>query len=137
MYGAILRRHPVTEKKNFTNQDTPSIIDTEYRNCNFAHSDAVFDDPNYVGHRLFPGDNTPRTFIHCNLTNCEPPPGSTIVKCNTAIIRTRVFDYQDDPIEIDGETVTINHYKRIVVGKRTESGYTYITPKEYPFEEEA
>lgn len=128
----------MTEKNNFSNQDTPPIVDTEYRNCNFSHTSAVQDGSNWKGHRLFPGDDTPRTFIHCNLINCEPPPGSTLVKCNCAIIRPEVSDFTDEPIEIDGETITVNHYKRIVYGKYTESGYEYlISPKEYPWEREA
>ena len=66
----------------FTNQDTPSIIDMEYYQCNFGHTDPVFDGSTWKGNRLFPGDKTPRTFKNCNLINCEPPPGSTVVKCN-------------------------------------------------------
>lgn len=128
----------MTEGKLFSNQDTPSVIDTAYRNCNFTHKTAVQDGSVWKGHRLFPGDDTPRTFIHCNLINCEPPPGSTLVKCNTAIIRREVFDYSDEPIEIDGEKITVNHYKRIVYGKYTEAGYEYLpTLKEYQWEREA
>lgn len=128
----------MTEKKLFTNQDTPSIIDTEYRNCNFGHTEAVKDNGQWKGHKLFPGDDTPRTFIDCNLINCEPPPGSTVIGGNKALIRSKVFDYAEDGIVIDGHAIVINHYKRIVLGKWTPSGYLhYPTPKEYLFEEEA
>ncbi len=128
----------MTEKKNFTNQDTPSIIDTEYHNCNFAHTDPVLDGGDWKGHRLFPGDDTPRTFIGCNLINCEPPPGSNVVKGNSAIIRPAVFQSASDDIVIDGVGVTINHLKRIVYGKCTPAGYEYLpTPKEYDFDEVA
>ena len=45
---------------------------------------------------------------------------------------------EDEPIEIDGETITMNHYKKIVLGKWTPSGYEYLpSAKEYPFEREA
>ena len=127
----------MTEKQNFSNQDIPSVMDTEYRNCNFTHTDAVQDGATWKGHRLFPGDNTPRTFIHCNMRNCEPPPGSTLIKSTCHVIRPEVFDFIDQPIEIDGETITVNHYNRIVYGKYTETGYEYLaTPKEYAWERE-
>lgn len=128
----------MTEKKLFTNQDTPSIIDTEYRNCNFGHSDPVQDGATWKGNRLFPGDDTPRTFLHCNLINCEPPPGSTVVDCNCVIVRPEVFQDASPDIEIDGESIIINHYKRIVYGKWTPSGYQYLpSPKEYHWDKEA
>lgn len=59
----------MTERRNFSFEQTPSIIDTEYVDCNFTQA---------VAHtRLFPGDDTPRTFIDCNLKNCDLGPGST------------------------------------------------------------
>lgn len=128
----------MTEKKLFVNQDTPSIIDTEYRNCNFGHTEAIEDAGRWKGHRLFPGDDTPRTFISCNLINCEPPPGSMVIGGNNAILQPKVFDYAENGIVIDGQPIVINHYKRIVYGKWTSQGYQYfLIPKEYLFEEEA
>lgn len=128
----------MTEKKLFVNQDTPSIIDTEYRNCNFGHDNPIQDGSSWKGNRLFPGDDTPRTFISCNLINCEPPPGSTVIGGNNAILQPKVFDYAENGIVIDGQPIVINHYKRIVYGKWTSQGYQYFsTPKEYLFEGEA
>ena len=128
----------MTRKKNFSNQDTPSIVDTEYSDCNFMHTSAILDGLDWKGHRLFPGDDTPRTFTNCNLANCEVSPGSIVVGCNTTIFRPEVFDFQDAPIEIDGESISINHYKRIVYGRWTPAGYEYRpTPEETLFEREA
>jgi hypothetical protein len=128
----------MTSKKNFSNQATPSIVDTEYHDCNFTHTNPVQDGALWKGNRLFPGDDTPRTFVNCNLRNCEPPPGSTIIGCHCAITRPEVFVSSSNDIEIDGETITINHYNRIVYGRYTSSGYEYFpSPKEYPFDREA
>ncbi len=125
------------KKRLFVNQDTPSIIDTEYQRCNFGHTDPFWDGSKWIGNRLFPGDNTSRTFIQCNLINCEPPPGSTILRCNCAIIRPEVLQGSSPDIVIDGEPIMIDHFKRIVYGKWTPQGYLYYpTPKEYPFDRE-
>jgi len=127
----------MTEEKYFANQDVPSVIDTEYRRCNFAHKAAIQVEGQWRGHRLFPGDDTPRNFIDCNLVNCELPPGSTVLHCNNAIITPEVFQGESADIIIDGESVVIQHFLRIVRGKWTPSGYIYFTPpKEYPFDKE-
>ncbi|MBN2560632.1 MAG: hypothetical protein JXQ75_06855 [Phycisphaerae bacterium] len=76
----------MTKHKNFAGKTTPAVIDVEYRDCNFSQRRPEERDGKKVGVRLFPGDDTPRTFIRCNLVNCEPPPGSTLVTCNTAIV---------------------------------------------------
>lgn len=122
----------MTKRKNFVNQTTPSIIDTEYLECNFGHTQPVDSGGGvFVGTRLFPGDDTPRTFTDCNLINCEVPPGSTVTGCNTAIIQRRLFDFSES-VTVDGQTVTIDHYKNVVHGRWTPSGYEYKgTPDEY------
>ena len=72
--------------KNFSGQLTPSEIDTEYSSCNFAQSGETDGLGGWLPTRIFPGDDTPRTFIECNMTNVLPPPGSTLIRCNTHLI---------------------------------------------------
>lgn len=96
-----------TEHKNFSGQATPSIIDIEYQRCNFAQ---VLSDPNLPNRvRLFPGDDTPRTFFRCNLVNCEVPPGSTVVKCNTSIVASNML-IGSITVTVDGRSSSIDFY---------------------------
>ena len=55
---------------NFRNQETPSLIGIEYECCCFAQSQPIDTASVKTGVRLFPGDDTARTFIKCNLVNC-------------------------------------------------------------------
>jgi len=127
----------MVEKKSFTNQDVPSVTDTEYKHCNFSHTSVIWEGPECRGHRLFPGDDTPRTFIECNLINCEPPPGSTLIDCNTTLLEPEVLINESDDIIIDGEAISIGHYKRVVHGKWTSAGYDLLpTPREKLFDKE-
>lgn len=95
------------EKKNFSNQQTPSVIKLEYHNCNFTQTQCAWKDSKAVGVRLFPGDDTPRTFINCNMTNCEPPPGSVTTNCNTAICERNLVIENED-IVIDGFSIVVD-----------------------------
>lgn len=122
----------MTQGRNFSNQATPTVVDTEYRDCNFAQSAPVWNESvqAWRGVRLFPGDDTPRTFIDCNLTNCEPPPGSTFRSCT--IVRRDVLT-SSEVITIDGVDFASNSYSHIVVGRYLSDG-TYddlATPLEY------
>ncbi len=72
--------------KNFSGQTTPKTIAKEYKECNFTQPQSVKVGGKMQGVRLFPGDDTPRTFIDCNMVNCEPPPGSTLTGCNTVVV---------------------------------------------------
>ena len=115
----------MTRMKNFSNQQTPSIIDTEYERCNFFQDQPVDSGGGVmVGVRLFPGDNTPRVFRECNLVNCEVPPGSTVDGGNTAII-VRSVVASTDTIIIDGQSIDVEHHSNFVHGKWTPSGYEY------------
>lgn len=115
----------MTERKNFSGQATPSIIDTEYRGCNFSQPAPVDSGGGvYVGVRLFPGDDTPRTFIECNLCNAEVPPGSTVVSCNTTIKRFNV-PTGTDTATIDGVTIEMRHHADYIYGRWTPDGYEY------------
>lgn len=96
----------MTRNKNFSGQQTPSVVDDTYYCCNFAQPQPVFhQDDSAHGVRLFPGDDTPRAFIQCNLTNCQVPPGSTMEECNTAIV-ARHQPVETEDVEVDGRTVT-------------------------------
>ncbi len=103
----------MTERKNFSGQATPSILDTEYSNCNFTQ---VLPDPNVVSDpneparvRIFPGDDTPRMFFRCNLVNCEVPPGSIVIKCNTSIIVHNSL-IGSIAVTVDGKSSSIDFY---------------------------
>jgi len=95
------------KRKNFTGTDIAAIpVDAEYLECNFAQP-APFNTNR--GHRLFPGDDTPRTFTRCNLVNCEPPPGSTLVLCNTTIAEYDIVSHTDEVV-VDSVVVSSVDY---------------------------
>jgi hypothetical protein len=98
-------RQVMTKGKNFSGQSTPSIIDDTYYRCNFTQPQPIFHrDGSAHGVRLFPGDDTPRSFLECNLTNCEIPPGSTVEECNTAVV-SRHQAIATEEVIVDGRTV--------------------------------
>lgn len=97
----------IVERKNFSGQATSSITDTEYSRCNFAQ---VLPDPNLPNRvRIFPGDDTPRTFFRCNLVNCQVPSGSIIIKCNTSIVVPNAL-IGSITVTVDGQSSSINFY---------------------------
>lgn len=71
--------------KNFSEGQLPYLLD-EYDGFTFRYHNPIDDAGTMRPHRLFPGDDTPRTFIDCNMVNCLPPPGSTVIRCNLKII---------------------------------------------------
>lgn len=103
--------------KNFSHLDELSIPKAdEYINCNFMRPAPDTSGPQPVGIRLWPGDDTPRIFRDCNLINCEPPPGSTIIGfCNTKIVEKQIPDFIDrivlngTPIHTRQRTLTRLH----------------------------
>ena len=118
--------------KNFMKLAIGDIpVDTEYRNCNFSQKTCVHGTDDPKGHRLFPGDDTPRTFIRCNMCNCEPPPGSVYINCPGTIKDFAVVD-DSDTITIDGLDIEQNNYVDIIYG-RYRDGYEYKpTPQKVP-----
>ncbi len=116
----------MTRLKNFMKDGpTPSIIDTEYGDCNFSQPAPVdIGDGVFQGIRIFPGDDTPRTFIHCNLVKCEAPPGSIVTRCNTTIVE-RNIDLITDTIVVDGESFDVVTKINRVHGRWTSSGYAH------------
>jgi hypothetical protein len=113
-------------KKNFAGVPVGDIpVDTEYKRCNFARPAPELGPP-VVGVRLFPGDDTPRTFIDCNLVNCEPPPGSTLIRCNTTLNQQGVLGELDEVI-LDGVPVSsVQHKKTLVYGRWNPDTESYI-----------
>ena len=99
--------------KNFSGQLTPAIkgqpaIVERYGNCNFTQPQ-----PNT---RIFPGDDTPREFIECNLVNCIVPAGCKLTRCNTTQVMRMVEDGTED-IVIDGKVNKIKKYVDRVLGR--------------------
>lgn len=113
--------------KNFSATDVVDIpVDSEYVSCNFTRPQPDTGGAQPVGIRLFPGDDTPRTFRSCNLVNCELPPGSTVIDCNTAVVEYGVFDY-DETITVDTVVVSTTTYTKAVVhGRYDPVGETYV-----------
>ncbi len=94
----------------------------------------MLDGSDYIGVRLWAGDDTPRTFTRCNLVNAEVPPGSTMIKCNTGIIRRGVVVDTED-VTVDAVLLfTIESKADIMYGSQTAPGvYDYLgTPIEDP-----
>ena len=127
-------------RQTFSWLDHPDVstipVDLEYDSCNFAR-EAPIDIGGGVmrGTRLFPGDDTPRTFTDCNLLNCEPPPGSILVDCNTHM--------SSPPVELVKDTVTLPNASVKSIKSRstlhhgrydpkTESYIDNPAPVEYP-----
>jgi hypothetical protein len=123
-------------EKNFSNMDPALIpVDTHYERCNFSRSQPELGPP-VVGVRLFPGDDTPRTFTDCNLMNCEPPPGSTLVNCTTWIVTPGELGPVDELV-VDGvveHTVQYHDrtvHARYVDGAYDRTGYPQTMPEDY------
>lgn len=111
-------------RKNFSGQPTPSIVDAEYKNCNFLQPIPIDVSGNKQGVRLFPGDDTPREFTECNLVNAEPPPGSTLRRCNT-IVKEYYLLSSTETVTVDGESVTLEHHKDVIYGRYNAATGTY------------
>ena len=121
----------MTERKNFTGQVPPSIIDDEYRNCNFSQPAPIDDAGDKRGVVIFQADTTPRTFIECNLVNCEVPPGSTVTGCNTTI-KTFNVETTLDTFTVDSNSEPKQHHSNFVYGRWTPGGYVDLpTPEEH------
>ena len=124
-------------RKNFTGMDVGDIPkDSEYHNCNFAQYSCIDDDGVKKGIRLFPGDDTPRTFVNCNMTNCEPPPGSICTHCNQALVE-RAIVVSTDTVEIDGFSIEVKKYVDRIHGKMSSTRYMRLShPEDIPIEVE-
>lgn len=118
--------------KNFSNQIVPFEIDTEYKDCNFSHSNCLTVFGQKVGHRIFPDDDTPRTFIDCNMINCEPPPGSNLINSRARVVE-RMVVVNSEIINIDDEQIVAKDYVDKLHGTYLEGRYIYHSiPIEVP-----
>lgn len=104
------------KNKNFSNQQTPSIIDTEYHNCNFSQSAPIDKDGKKIGVPIFPGDSTPITFIECNMVNCQPPENATLIRCNTTLRESQI-ESGTEAITINDRETTIKRYVDKIYGR--------------------
>lgn len=107
----------IIKNKVFTDLSLVPKAD-EYHHCNFGQLQPLDDNGVKVAHRLFPGDDTPRTFYRCNLSNVEPPPGSTCIMSNTWIVENSIDGPGASTIVIDGVEVHRKQHKRSVVHGR-------------------
>ena len=101
---------------------------SKYEKCMFAADAPDFTGGAPTGIRIFPGDDTPRIFVECNLINREPPPGSTLIRCNTALIERDVTPSvtEDEVVEVDGEEVLRRTYvDTVYYGRYVDEGYVY------------
>ena len=92
--------------------------DTEYRHCTFSRP-APLDDGQggKVGHQLFPGDSTPRTFRNCIMANCVPPAGANVVDCNL-VLAEYLIPTTVDEVVVDGVVVSRwQHYDAVIYGR--------------------
>ena len=117
----------MTKRKNFMNQQTPSTIDDVYVECNFGQDGPDERDGKKVGVRLFPGDDTPRTFIDCQMTNCEPPPGSKLEGCQTILMERDVL-LESVTVLIGDEEIDASRRGQRVYGKYQDGDYVYFDP---------
>ena len=114
-----------TVTSTFDITDMPLLSDRHFSQCNFTHHQAVDSGGGVmVGHRLFPAESTGITFDNCNLTNCEPPPGSTLNQVNAAIIVRDVVT-SSDTITVDGEVITLDHHSHFVHARYFNGAYEY------------
>ena len=115
--------------KNFSGLTTPPPpydTETEFEQCNFTQPAPDTSGANPVGVRLWPGNDTARTFFRCNLLNCEPPPGSTVTKCLTAMKSFGLLGTLET-VEID--TVVLdsyqNRFNRVHGQREPDGSYVY------------
>jgi hypothetical protein len=122
----------MTSSKNFSGQSTPSVVDDTYYRCNFLQPQPVFHrDGSAHGVRLFPGDDTPRSFLECNLTNCKVPPGSAVEGCNTAVV-SRNQPTKTEDIVVDGRTVTRPTKEGNTMHGHYDEGGNLVRPEQRP-----
>ena len=114
---------------------TPPVA--THRGINFSQPAAIDDgEGNKVGVRLFPDDDRPRRFIGCNMVNCEPPPESEVLKCNTAITGIEAIDA--DELLINGASLIVEQRARVIYGRLDPQTLTYVyldPPKVIPIED--
>lgn len=118
--------------KNFSGMTTPPPpydVETQFVGCNFAfQSPVATGDPDKpVGNRLWPGDDTSRSFRDCNLLNCETPPGSNVQDSNTTLTDD---EGAQESIVIDGLQIDSVTGIQVTYGRWRPSldAYEYLEP---------
>lgn len=110
--------------------------DFEFERCNFTRTQPDLSGAQAKGVRLWPGDDRPRVFRHCNLFNCETPPGSTIIDCNTWIVETSIPGPSDELV-IDGVVEDVTQYHNRTVHAKwngttyDRAGFPQTMPEDY------
>ncbi len=94
-----------------------------YRNENFAAEQPLETNGQKVGLPLHEGEG-PNEYIDCNLQNREPPAGSTVTRCNTALRQTDVNRVEGE-VRIQGVMRPCVWYDDILYGRWTPAGYVY------------
>lgn len=112
------------ESKNYRNGKVPPLQEV-YEGYAFCFDTADKIGAVYKPHRIFPNDNTPRTFINCNLVNAIPAPTATLINCNTSIIErnlpTGEMDSKGNPVFeciVHGRTNPTNFGKDVNLNKK-------------------
>ena len=80
-----------------------------YRRCLFSRGDPFDDNGVKKGHRLFPGDDTPRVFIDCGMQNIEPTPGSSVAGQTRCDVIELAVAFTEE-IEVDGVVVSSEEF---------------------------
>lgn len=81
----------------------------EYRNIVIKFNQPDTSGPSPVGKELWPGDNTPRRFINCNLINVAVPPGSELIATTAQIVEYDI-PVGSDTLTIDGVVLHTSNY---------------------------
>jgi hypothetical protein len=118
--------------KNFSNVDPTQLpAETHFVKCNFFQRVPTKQGQTRRGVRLWPDDGTPRVFEDCNMANCEPPPGSTYISCNSYITEFDIFAFTDDVVIDDVVVHSEEKHDQVTYGRydtETESYEYYPTP---------
>lgn len=123
------------ENKGYSNPAPDEVPkDSEYRSCLIKFDAPDTSGASPAGKELWPGDNTPRTFIDCNLINVAPPPGSTLIRTNATVAEYGI-PAGSDTLTVDGALIhTTNYIVNRTYGRYDDSA-NYVefgTPIETP-----
>lgn len=114
------------ENKIFANPAPNEVPkDSEYRGCMIKFDAPDTSGASPAGNELWPGDNTPRTFIDCNLINVAPPPGSTLIRTNATVIEYGIAA-GSDTLTVDSVLIHTTNYILNRTYGRYDDTATYV-----------